>query len=679
MRFPKSFLFLLAIAIAVPVFTNAQDVVIKRSTVVERYKDVPFYIHFVSQGETLDAIAKAYQVSVEEITAENGIPDNSIKADMVLRIPQKSAVKDGYEASKKTVPVEKNVASDKVTNPEKKAEAKPKTVETQPQTTSPAVKPTPSVKKEEVPQTKPQAKQGEDFIMYKIKKKDTFYSLSKQFKVSVEAIQNANPGMQGLKEDEEIKIPNKNTSTTPVKEMTSPKKEAKLTEITVKQGETLYSISKLYNVSIAKLNELNPELSNGLKAGMVLKLSAPSGNEEIKKTPKPENEKKTIIEPSKQTKRNHCYNADNIAKTYQVGLLLPFLLDNATAALEATDQKDPSTLDNFNYFQFYEGFMLAADSLEKMGLKAKIHVLDADKLNDSTCIKQALNKPIMKNMNLLVGPIYASSFAIASRFAKQNRIGIVNPLTHRENIVSDNPYVIKAQVSDSGVAMKLSSFIELHYPNANVVVVRNDKKEMKAMADDFAKRMKESLGSHRFKGGVQETVFTVEQIAGVTKKLKANTKNVVIFFSNNKSNVPNLVSLLNPSAKTNDILLVGMDGWDDMEIETEFLVNLNYHQVNSSYIDYESDAAKQFFLSFKNKYGAVPVVSKHAYLGFDLGWYFLTSLMWYGEDYIACIPGYDVKGLQFHFAFGIPAHGYGLQNQDVNIVKLDKYKMVKVD
>jgi len=227
--------------------------------------------------------------------------------------------------------------------------------------------------------------------------------------------------------------------------------------------------------------------------------------------------------------------------------------------------------------------------------------------------------------------------------------------------------------------MKLSSFIELHYPNANVVVVRNDKKEMKAMADDFAKRMKESLGSHRFKGGVQETVFTVEQIAGVTKKLKANTKNVVIFFSNNKSNVPNLVSLLNPSAKTNDILLVGMDGWDDMEIETEFLVNLNYHQVNSSYIDYESDAAKQFFLSFKNKYGAVPVVSKHAYLGFDLGWYFLTSLMWYGEDYIACIPGYDVKGLQFHFAFGIPAHGYGLQNQDVNIVKLDKYKMVKVD
>ena len=38
----------------------------------------------------------------------------------------------------------------------------------------------------------------------------------------------------------------------------------------VKQGQTLYSISKAYNVSIEEIERLNPEVKNGLKAGLVL-------------------------------------------------------------------------------------------------------------------------------------------------------------------------------------------------------------------------------------------------------------------------------------------------------------------------------------------------------------------------------------------------------------------------
>ena len=38
----------------------------------------------------------------------------------------------------------------------------------------------------------------------------------------------------------------------------------------VKQGETLWGLSRLYNVSIEEIESLNPDVKNGLKAGHVL-------------------------------------------------------------------------------------------------------------------------------------------------------------------------------------------------------------------------------------------------------------------------------------------------------------------------------------------------------------------------------------------------------------------------
>jgi hypothetical protein len=146
--------------------------------------------------------------------------------------------------------------------------------------------------------------------------------------------------------------------------------------------------------------------------------------------------------------------------------------------------------------------------------------------------------------------------------------------------------------------------------------------------------------------------------------------------SNNKTAVPNFVSLLNPSSKLHDILLIGMDGWDELELETEFLVNLNYHQVTSNYVDYQSEVVQQFITRFRNKYGAIPTVDRHAFLGYDIGWYFLSALMWYGNDYISCLPGTIGDGLQYDFEYYVSKTGDGLQNKDIEILKLQDYKMV---
>jgi LysM repeat protein/ABC-type branched-subunit amino acid transport system substrate-binding protein len=609
--------------------SNAQEVTVKRTSVVEYYKGRPFYIHFVSQGETLTAIAKAYNVTIDEIIAENHPTiDKGLKTDMVLRIPQKSVAV---------------IPETEVKQPEKKTEV---------------------------------VKTPEDtnFILYTVKKQETLYGISKQFNLTVEDIQYSNPGMDGLQDGMIIKIPKTKPVIKPAKTNEVVKPDSNHDEVIAKTGETLYSIGKAHNVSVDDLIDLNPQLSGGLKAGMVLRLRKSAASVNTK--PELVNEPVAV---SKPLLTGNCYDTNNIKSTYRIALLLPFNLDNADATLQAPVESDPYTFDNYNYFQFYAGFMLAADSLEKYGLKANIQVMDADKLDDTLTIKKSLRKPGMDKMDLLVGPMYASSFTVAARFAEKYKIGIINPLSRRESIVEGNPQVIKIQASGTGIANRLTSFIIRNYPGANIIAVRNDKKELRSLADDFSSQVRTAIAAHTITGALQESVFSTDMMAGVAKKLKPGTKNIVILFSNNRTVVPNFISLLNPQSKSHDIILIGMDGWEELDLETEFLVDLSYHQVSTSFIEYDSIAVQQFTTRFRNKYGAVPLVNKHAFLGYDIGWYFLTSLMWYGDQYISCLADHKGTGLQYNFDFSALKPGDGLQNQNVEIVKLQDYKMVKVE
>ena len=60
-----------------------------------------YYMHQVLKGQTLYSIARAYSISVDQLTRENAITDNSIRDGQVLRIPA-AAVAQGQAAMKNT-------------------------------------------------------------------------------------------------------------------------------------------------------------------------------------------------------------------------------------------------------------------------------------------------------------------------------------------------------------------------------------------------------------------------------------------------------------------------------------------------------------------------------------------------------------------------------------------------
>ena len=108
---------------------------------------------------------------------------------------------------------------------------------------------------------------GMKFHYYKVEKGKTLYSISKMYQVSQDEILSMNPELtDGLKAGLSIRIP-------VIKITSEPEIPAKSYQLhKVKQQETAFGIAKMYGISIADLEKMNPEIKQGLKTGMELKV-----------------------------------------------------------------------------------------------------------------------------------------------------------------------------------------------------------------------------------------------------------------------------------------------------------------------------------------------------------------------------------------------------------------------
>lgn len=110
---------------------------------------------------------------------------------------------------------------------------------------------------------------GKKYYEHKVESGNTLWGLQQAYGVSVEEIVAQNPALKnGLKDGQIVLIPVTQASIAKI-----PTESYK-----VKKDETLYGLSKKFNVSVDDLIALNPELKDGLKKGQEIKV--PAGNAE---------------------------------------------------------------------------------------------------------------------------------------------------------------------------------------------------------------------------------------------------------------------------------------------------------------------------------------------------------------------------------------------------------------
>lgn len=129
---------------------------------------------------------------------------------------------------------------------------------------------------------------SEPYITHKVESKETLYSLAKKYNVSMESICDLNPELKtgNLKVGAKLKFVN--PIPTPAVTENSVAETQKVDEIAnvnvvhkVLPKETLYKISKQYNVKIDELVKLNPGVENGLPVDYLLIVKKGSGTNAV--------------------------------------------------------------------------------------------------------------------------------------------------------------------------------------------------------------------------------------------------------------------------------------------------------------------------------------------------------------------------------------------------------------
>jgi LysM repeat protein len=115
---------------------------------------------------------------------------------------------------------------------------------------------------------------GEKYLLHKVMPKETWTSIARKYDLEMEQVIKANPGIVDLKAGQIIHIPVKKEKkpVSPVPSQSSSGMQNTKPRVfhTVKQGETIYSISKNYNVSTNDLQKWNGLEGNQIKAGQTL-------------------------------------------------------------------------------------------------------------------------------------------------------------------------------------------------------------------------------------------------------------------------------------------------------------------------------------------------------------------------------------------------------------------------
>ena len=686
---PVKFFLIILLPVLVGLSSMAQKTKSEEITVRSHKK---YYVHSVVHGQSLSAISKIYDIPVSDIKSANGLTDDYIREGEKLLVPVPDPGSQGNPSVQTEAKVSGSGREQIVYVPaegetlyglsQKFQVSIREILEANGGEDGPlkaGLKGGMSVKIPVSRETLAKIEQltqdsVRGFFQYTVQKSETLYGIAWRYETTVDMILLFNPGITPMIEEGQLlKIPLKNASVN----YTIHKVDKKI---------TITRLAKSYNLEPFEIKAINPGLVEELKVGQQVKIPVKTVVETVKvedrkkeeKTDKPDpvTTQETLPPVSVPVEVVSLLASDckkiNAGAQLNVALLIPFYLSKEDTSASRPEGETAGVLNSFSFIHFYEGCLIAIDSLEKAGISAKVFVFDIT--DDETEIKSLLRNPDMKKMDLIIGPFLGKSFTTVADFAKSNSIPIVNPFSFREEVTENNPMVFKAKPGQGSQFTQLTTFIDKTYPEATVFVMR----EGKSRDSESFQLLKVNIQSG-LKNIPQDRIRFMDNGKDSLKYLpelfSETGINLLVIYTDNKAFALDCVRKLSEGRSKRDLRIIGLPRWDRFQfVEVDYLVDLKAHYFSPSFIDYSDEKTNHFIKIFRDRFQAEP--EQYAFEGFDIMWYFMNGMSKFGNQFESCVSVYKPDLLQNQFGFKkVGTNGW--ENQYWNLLKYSDYKLIR--
>ena len=505
---------------------------------------------YLQPKQTIYGITRQYKISEEELRRLNPNLESHMKVGEALVLPEDKIRKYGDKAAQQEV----------VDTPKKDREEEKKT----------------------------QMLASEDGA-YVVQPKDTYYGITRKFNISQSDLFALNSGLEqrGLRSGDVIIVKNtassKNVATTtketsekntkPKEEKNTPPKEVKTKTYSVeeyithevKKGESAFGIVNKYNITYDQLAEMNGGFPNGIKQGMVLNI--------------------------KKVNRQYGKADDDV---FSIALILPFGFD--------TNDTKYRTLSA----DFLIGAKLAAQRGMRDGKKVSINVIDAENENSFKNNLAQINKT---NTDLIIGPFFKSNVIEVLEYVKNEKIPVVAPFAHTEEMYKYNNLVI-VEPGNRVYAERIVREVKNAHSKEKVFIVGEENNpEVIFLKEQLAKELsKTEIAVVSSPSGIEleQNMVTGQSLPAV----------VILANDNNAVGAGFAKKIIELGKQTEGIKAFSMYYHPDFEKNVDPLSKANLVYLMDRKINTDGDFEKEVLAEFKKEYCRTP--SKYTIIGFDV-------------------------------------------------------------
>ena len=436
------------------------------------------------------------------------------------------------------------------------------------------------------------------YISYTVPPKKTLYSLGQEYGIDSQEIVRLNPEIMeqgGLKEGMQIRLPEKQKV---IEEVNT----ANYVFYEVKPKQTVYSLTRKLQLSYEEMLELNPDLSRGLKAGMVLKLPVA---------------KATSLDVKNSLILDKISLIDSIEIDNKPKIL--FLLPFRTDKIDFSDMEiATNSINRSNALRYslglYSGSLIAIDSIAELGVSVDVKTYDTRL--DLNQTKMVLRGEDLKQYDVIIGPLQKNSMKEVAVQAYNNNVAVISPLAGQGDANLDNVFYsvppdslirasmlryMKEQVTDQNIIViadanhkEAENLIKASFPLANSVEISEDEENISIDIDVFS-----ALLSLEKENWVFVETDNFKMVSSVTSILNS---------SNSDTTKVRMFTTLKNKAFENDV------------ISGTHLSNL-YFTYPSVFKEINSDAFRR---RYRRRFGGEP--DRYASRGFDLTYDLLLKL-----------------------------------------------------